>query len=90
MAQLLVRNVDDEIVVRLKRRAAEKNRSVEAEVRDILAREFKPSRAELIARADALRARTRMAGPGESAVDLIREGREEQMRNWDRIFPPKR
>ena len=31
MAQLIVRNLDDEIVRRLKRRAAERGRSVEAE-----------------------------------------------------------
>jgi antitoxin FitA len=36
MAQLIVRNLDDEIVKRLKRRAAEAGRSVEAEHREIL------------------------------------------------------
>ena len=36
MAQLIVRNLDDEIVARLRRRAAEHRRSMEAEHRDIL------------------------------------------------------
>ena len=36
MAQLIVRNLDDEIVKRLRRRAAERGRSVEAEHREIL------------------------------------------------------
>jgi len=36
MAQLIVRNLDEEIVKRLKRRAAEAGRSVEAEHREIL------------------------------------------------------
>jgi plasmid stability protein len=36
MAQLIVRNLDDELVKRLKLRAAEHNRSVEAEHRAIL------------------------------------------------------
>ena len=36
MAQLIVRNLDDDIVVRLKRRAAEHRRSTEAEHREIL------------------------------------------------------
>lgn len=38
MAQLIVRNLDEEIVRRLKLRAAEKGRSAEAEHREILRR----------------------------------------------------
>ncbi len=36
MAQLIVRNIDDELVLALKRRAALRGRSAEAEHRDIL------------------------------------------------------
>ena len=36
MAQLLVRNLEDEVVVELKKRAARNRRSVEAEHREIL------------------------------------------------------
>jgi plasmid stability protein len=36
MAQLIVRNLDDDIVARLRRRAAEHRRSTEAEHREIL------------------------------------------------------
>jgi len=36
MASLSVRNLDDELLARLKRRAARHGRSAEAEVRDIL------------------------------------------------------
>jgi plasmid stability protein len=36
MAQLIVRNLDDDILKRLRRRAAESGRSVEAEHREIL------------------------------------------------------
>jgi plasmid stability protein len=36
MAQLIVRNLEDEVVKRLKRRASESGRSVEAEHREIL------------------------------------------------------
>jgi len=36
MAQLIVRNLDEELVRKLKRRAAERGRSVEAEHRQIL------------------------------------------------------
>jgi plasmid stability protein len=42
MGNLLVRKIDDEVVRRLKRRAAENRRSVEAEVRAILERELRP------------------------------------------------
>lgn len=38
MAQLIVRNVDDEVAAALRRRAAENGRSAEAEHRDILRR----------------------------------------------------
>lgn len=36
MAQLVVRNIEDEVKQRLKRRAARRGHSLEAEVRDIL------------------------------------------------------
>lgn len=36
MAQILVRNVEDDVKARLQRRAARHGRSMEAEVRDIL------------------------------------------------------
>ena len=36
MAQLIVRNLDEKIVARLRRRAAERGRSMEAEHREIL------------------------------------------------------
>jgi antitoxin FitA len=38
MAQLIVRNLDDTVKERLKRRAARSGRSVEAEIRDILSK----------------------------------------------------
>jgi plasmid stability protein len=40
MASLLIRNLDDETKTRLRVRAAEKGRSMEAEARDILSREL--------------------------------------------------
>ena len=44
MAQLIVRNLDSEIVVRLRRRAAQHGRSVEAEHREILREALLPAR----------------------------------------------
>lgn len=74
---LTVRNLDEDLVRRLKIRAAENGRSAEAEHREIL-------RAALAAEAGdfieaARRFRAKIAGrPHPSAVDLIRESREER------------
>lgn len=61
MASLHVRNVDDELVMRLKERAAKHGRSAEAEHREILKTALDDERArairkaEWLARADAFR-----------------------------------
>jgi plasmid stability protein len=44
MAQLIVRNLDEAVVARLRRRAAERGRSMEAEHREILREALLPSR----------------------------------------------
>ena len=44
MAQLIVRNLDDEIVARLQQRAAKHRRSTEAEHREILREALLPAR----------------------------------------------
>ena len=74
MGQLLVRNVDDQVVEELKKRARRKNISLEQMLRDILVATVQPSRAEAIAEIDALRKRI---GPirGDSTA-LIREDRD--------------
>lgn len=85
MAQVLVRNLDDEVVRRLKQQAAAKNQSLEAEVRDILTRASGPSHAELIAEVRARRDRIGPPPPGSpSAVDLIQEGRDYLDSKWQR------
>jgi plasmid stability protein len=77
MAQVLVRNVDEDVVERLKARAAAAGRSLEAELRDIVTAAAKPSKAELFAELDRIRARSRPSGPGEpTAVEMIREDRD--------------
>jgi len=43
MAQLIVRNLDDEIVTRLRQRAAQHRRSTEAEHREILRQSLLPA-----------------------------------------------
>jgi plasmid stability protein len=65
---------------RLRTRAEEHHRSLEAEVRDILIREAaQPSMAEWLRRAQELAATTTPWEPGmPTAVDLVREIRDEE------------
>ena len=78
MAQLIVRNLDEELVTRLKLRAAEHGRSAEAEHREILrqALAVEPRRSfkELAAKVRSMTA-DRVHTPSEV---LLREGRDEQ------------
>ena len=77
MAQLLVRDVPQDIVQALKQRAAEHGRSAEAEHRKILEEALRPGRADFWERATALREelRGRVFTPSE---DLIRQDRDER------------
>ena len=77
MGSLSIRNVDDDLIARLKRRAARHGNSAEAEVRDILrqtlAAEQEPSFEQLAAELRAL-TRDRKHTPAEQ---LLRESRDE-------------
>ena len=83
MATLTVRNLEDDLVRRLRIRAAEHGRSAEAEHREILRLallgEDRLNRRDAIAQAAEFRKRT--AGRGSvSALELLRESRESRMR----------
>lgn len=75
-ANLHVRNLDDELVARLKRRAARHGRSTEAEhreiLRQVLAAEIEPSFDELAAKLRKLTKRRKQT-PSEL---LLREARD--------------
>jgi plasmid stability protein len=75
MGQLLVRNLDDGVVERLKRRAEARTISLEQLLREILSDAAGPSRQELVAEMDRIRAMTpkKLA---TSSTDLIREDRD--------------
>ena len=78
VASLSVRNLDDELVARLKRRAARRGHSAEAEVREIL-RQALSGEAE--ASFDDLAAEFRALTAGRHhtpAEELQREGRDER------------
>ncbi len=76
MANALVRDLDDQVYERLKARAVGNNRSLEAELREILVSASKQvSMAE--ARARAAEIRQRLSGRTHSdSAELIREDRD--------------
>jgi plasmid stability protein len=81
MGQLTVRKLDDEIIRRLKIRAAEHGRSAEAEHREILKQALsddrpRMSREEWFRRADELR--KRMAPMPDESWNIIREFRDKR------------
>ena len=78
MAQLLVRKVDEDLVRRLKLRAAAAGRSVEAEHRLILEEALRANERTFADRAAALRARTRGRKTGDAAA-LIRADRHRDL-----------
>ena len=78
MANLTIRNVDDDIVETLKGRAKAHNRSLEAEIRQILAdqvRRLWRGGAELRALAEKIAAMTPNV-PQTDSVELLREDRD--------------
>lgn len=77
MAQLLVRNLDEAVVDRLKERAVAHGRSLEGELRVVLEAAARTPKEEALARLDAIRASARPWQPGDpTAVELIREDRD--------------
>ena len=77
-ANLHVRNVDDDLIIRLKRRAARHGRSAEAEHREILRQALS---AEVEPAFEEIAAKLRQMTKGRKhtpAEDLLREGRNER------------
>jgi plasmid stability protein len=78
MAQILVRKLDEKVVERLKKRANDNGRSLEAEVRLILEEAAKSSQVDMeTARKRIEELRERLKGREfPDSVELIREGRD--------------
>jgi antitoxin FitA len=77
MGQLIVRNLDDAAIARLKARAKKRGVSLEEYVRQLLREAGAPLRDELVAEFDRIAAMTpRQKTP--IAEQLIREGRDER------------
>ncbi len=79
MADLTIKNVDDEVVEWFRCQAKEHQRSLQEELRALLEREARQRRmTSWLKRADRLRKQLPPWQPGmPTAVDLVREGRDE-------------
>jgi antitoxin FitA len=78
VAQVLVRDLPDEVVERLKAKAAAEGRSLEAHLRIVLEEASGLDRDEFLTLADAVAATTRNRSQTD-AVELIRAARD---RDW--------
>jgi plasmid stability protein len=74
MGQILVRNLDEAVIERLKEKARRENTSLEQTVRNVLTEAAKPSRAEAIEA--ARRIRERIGPVSLDSTVLIREDRD--------------
>jgi plasmid stability protein len=75
MAQVLVRNLPDDVVARLKARAARARHSLEQELRLILIDAARAGRDEVLADMDRIRAMTPKV-PQTDSTELIRQDRD--------------
>jgi plasmid stability protein len=76
MGQVLIRNIDDFVLGRLKKQAADKGLSLEESLRQALAQLARPSKDELIAEQRRIRAMSPPIKERPFAEDLIREDRD--------------
>lgn len=79
MGQVIIRNIEDRVLDRLKARALAQRKSLEQSLRDLLTEAAKPSRAELLADLERIRAMTPPPKPDATyptAEQLIREDRD--------------
>jgi plasmid stability protein len=74
VGQIIVRNLEDGVIERLKVKARERGQSLEQAVREILAEAARPSRREIIE--DARRIRARTPPSSLDSTELIREDRD--------------
>ena len=74
MAQLTVRNISEEVIDALKRRAAANGRSAEAEQRELLRTALLGADEDFAARAAALRQRLRPSLDSTNTIRAVREG----------------
>jgi plasmid stability protein len=78
MGSMVIRNIPDEVLARLKERARIAGKSTEQLAREALAEKAKPSREEIIGRMEAIRASAKRVS-GQQIIDEIRSDRENNL-----------
>ena len=76
MADLLIRNVPEAVVARLKEQARANSRSLQGELSAILESAARPTWADWRVRADAVREQFRGQGVASDSTALVREDRD--------------
>jgi len=77
MANLTIRNMEDSVVERMKEKAAQNGRSLEAELREVVRQAAsRRTRQELLAAADRIAAMTPKGVKQTDSAELIREDRD--------------
>ena len=84
MASMVIRNISDDLMARVKEAAKREGKSAEQIAREALAEKVKPSREELLRRMDEIRAGSKPVD-AETMVRIMREARAERDA---RPFPP--
>lgn len=77
MASMVIRNIPDELMTRVKEAAKREGKSAEQIAREALAEKVKPSREEIIRRMDEIRASSKRVDL-ETTLRIMREAREER------------
>lgn len=77
MASMVIRNIPDDLMARVKEAAKREGKSAEQIAREALAEKVKPSREEIIRQMDAIRARTKPVD-AETMLRIMREARAER------------
>lgn len=74
MGQVIIRNIDDDVLARLREKSERAGRPLEQTLREILSAAARPSKEEVLARLDEIRSRS--VSTTIDATDLIREDRD--------------
>jgi len=75
MAQMIVRNIDDDVAARFKAKARKSGRSAEQLLRELVEREAQPAVDDILGKLDSIR-ETTVGKPVVDPVTIIREDRD--------------
>ena len=78
MGSMVIRNIPDDVLMRLKEKARIEGKSAEQFAREALAEKAKPSREEIIRRMDEIRALSKPVS-GQAIIDEIRRDRDSDL-----------